>query len=522
MKVSYIFAKACLIIGIFSLISPSFTLGQKTNKIKILGADNASMDTKKGTRILVGNVRFKQGKTLMYCDSAVSYSKNTLMKAFGHVKIVDKAKKTTMVGDSLIFDGAKHLGKLRGTITLTSETQILKTRRLDFDTRTNSTKYYGGGVITSTEDNSVLKSERGYYNTTTKVFFFKNNVEYVTDEYTILSDTMEYNTEKEIVTFHGPTDIISDSSSIYCESGFYDVPNKFSTFSVNVKMVSEDQVMNADSIIYNQKTNFGEGFGHVEIIDSLNKTEVYGDYARYNRAEKSSLVTGNLRMIMAFTNDTLQLHSDTLISNMDPTGKFRLVYAFHHVQFYKPDLQGKCDSLSFSEIDSTIRMYKTPVVWVDSNQITGKEIVIKNMDGVIESMQIFEEAFIVSEEDSALFNQVKGKSLYAHFKNNEIYRIDVNRSGQTIYYVRDEKQELMGMNRLDCSNMSIFVDSNGINNIKFYKQPDGVFIPMSKVTDDKKLLRYFYWRIDERPESEKDIFIWKEVPDYIVKRRRRK
>lgn len=522
MNIKRLFAKTCFIIGIFSVMTSTYAVAQKTGKIKILGAENASMDTQKGTRILVGNVRFKQNKTLMYCDSAVSYSKSNLVKAFGHVKIVDKAKKTTMTGDSLIFNGSKHLGQLRGDITLISESQILKTRRLDFDTRTNSSKYYGGGVITSTEDSSILKSEKGYYNTTSKVFFFKTDVEYVTEDYTILSDTMEYNTETEFVRFHGPTDIISDSNSIYCESGYYDVANKFSTFSVNVKMVSKEQIMNADSVVYNQKTNYGEGFGNVEILDSINKTEVYGDYARYNNELKTSIVTGNLRLLMAFTKDTLQLHSDTLRTHMDPSGEFRLVHAYNHVQFYKPDMQGKCDSLSFSELDSTIRMYQTPIVWIDSNQVTGKEIVITNFDGVIENMQIHEEAFIVSIEDSGLYNQVKGKSLFAHFKNNEIYRIDVNRSGQTIYYVRDENQKLMGMNRLDCSNMSIFVDSAGINNIKFYKQPDGVFLPMSKVTPELKLLRYFYWREDERPQSVSDIFTWKEVPDYVKMRRRMK
>ena len=154
------------------------------------------------------------------------------------------------------------------------------------------------------------------------------------------------------------------------------------------------------------------------------------------------------------------------------------------------------------------------------NEITGKEIIIKTYDGVIQSMDINEEAFIVSEEDTSLYNQVKGKTLHAHFKDNEIYRIDVNRSGQTIYYVRDESQQLMGMNRLDCSNMSIFIDSVGINNIKFYNQPDGTFFPMKEVTLEMKLLRYFYWRMDERPENVADIFKWTPVPDYVVKRRR--
>lgn len=508
-----------LLLVLCIIVTPNLVWSQQSSKLKILGASSAKIDVQNGTRTLVGNVRFKQGKTLMYCDSAVSYTDSKLVKSYGHVKIIDKAQKTTMTGDSLIYDGVKHIGQLRGAITLTSETQVLKTRRLDFDTRTKSTKYYGGGDITSTEDNSILKSKKGYYNTGTKVFFFKDDIEYVTDDFTILSDTMEYNTQSEVVVFHGPTDILSDSNTIYCERGFYDKNNSFSHFSGHVKMESAEQTLFADSVVYFEDKKSGQGFGHVIIIDTNNKTEVYGDYARYNNMEKTSLVTGSIRLIMAFTKDSLQLHSDTLLTYMDPTGESRLLHAFHRVKFFKSDMQGKCDSLSFSELDSTIRMFYTPVVWIDSNQVTGKEIIIKQDDGTIKSMDIFEDSFIASEEDSALYNQIRGKSLHAHFRDNEIYRIDVNRSGQTIYYVRDEDKELMGMNRLDCSNMSVFIDSLGINNIKFYQKPDGLFLPMAKVSSEMKLLRYFYWREDERPKTVADIFNWEPVPEYIIRRR---
>lgn len=496
-------------------------LSQKKSKIKLLGADkmiyNEQVHGK--VRILRGNVRFKQNQTLMYCDSAVLHGTSNQMKAYGHVKIVDSKKNTTMIGDSLTYNGNKRTGELRGDITLTTDDHILKTRRLDFDTKNNITHYYGGGVTTSKTDNSILKSKIGHYYSRTKTFYFKTDVEYISEEYTMYSDTMEYNTETETVFFHGPTDIIGDSSTIYCESGWLDQRNDVSTFSKNVEMNSDGQTIRGDSIIYNKANKLGWAYGHVEIIDTANKTEVYGDFARYNNRAKTSLVTGSMHLIMAFTKDSLHLHSDTLITDYDVSGKHRLMHAFHHVQFYKSDMQGKCDSLSFSEADSTIRMYETPVVWADSNQITGKEIVIKTYDGEIKNMQIFDQAFIISEEEPGLYNQIKGKSLFAHFRDNDIYQIDVDRSGQTIYYVRDENKDLMGMNRLDCSKMSIFLDSATIDNIKFYQQPDGVFYPMKQLKPSMKLLRFFYWRAEERPVNRAAIFHWTDVPSHVRNRR---
>jgi lipopolysaccharide export system protein LptA len=499
-------------------------IGQKKSKLKLLGADKMIYDEAVygKVRILKGNVRFKQNATLMYCDSAALFASTNSMKAFGNVKIIDSKKKTEMRGDSLIYNGNTKKGKLRGNITFISENQVLKTRHLDFNTQKDLAHYFGGGIITNTEDHSELESKVGYYYSNTKSFFFKDSVKYITQEYEIYSDTMEYDGQEDIVYFHGPTRIYGDSSSILCSSGWYNKKSKISTFSKDVIIESDGQVLRSDSVIYHQALKTGEAFGSVEILDTANKTQVNGDYAEYDNIKKKSLVTGHIELVLIFTKDSLYLHSDTMYTSYDATNTHRIIHAYNHVQFYKSDLQGKCDSLTFSEIDSTIRMFITPVVWIDSNQVTGKEIVIKTYDGVIQNMQIFEDAFMVSEEDSALFNQVKGKSLYAHFKNNEIYKIDVNRSGQTIYYVRDEHQELMGMNRLDCSNMSIFVDSLGINSIKFFKKPDGTFYPMNDVKDEMKILRHFYWRIDERPFNRKAIFNWVEIPDRVSKTRKKK
>lgn len=506
-----------LFFGIFSILQG---YSQQTTKIKILGADKGTYAEEKygKARILTGNVRFKHGETLMYCDSAVLSTANS-MKAFGNVRVVDKANQSEMTGDSLTFDGNTKTGKLRGNITLVNAEQVLSTRFLDFDLKSNLAYYSSGGVITNARENSVLESKKGYYYSDSKMYFFKDSVSYITQDYSVFSDTMKYSSTENKVIFEGPTQIFSDSNSIYCESGWYNQSTHFSTFTQNVKIVSSDQLMLADSVVYNQQTKLGEAYGNVDISDTVNNVEILGDFALYDNSVRNSMVTGNLELMLFFTKDTMHLHSDTLITSFDSTGEHRLFHAFHHVQFFKPDLQGKCDSLSYSEADSTMKMYIHPVVWADSNQVTGKEIIIKTFDGVIDHMRINEEAFIVTEEATELFNQIKGNSLFAHFRNNEIYQVDVNRSGQTIYYIRDEKDQLMGMNRLDCSNMSIFIDSVGIHSIKFYNQPDGTFFPMKDVTYEMKLLRHFYWRIAERPESEKAIFHWTEVPEYVIKRR---
>ena len=53
---------------------------------------------------------------------------------------------------------------------------------------------------------------------------------------------------------------------------------------------------------------------------------------------------------------------------------------------------------------------------------------------------------MVSQLDTTHYNQVAGKEMTAWFRDNEIYRDDVNGNAQTIYYMQDgEPPQITGM-----------------------------------------------------------------------------
>ncbi len=49
--------------------------------------------------------------------------------------------------------------------------------------------------------------------------------------------------------------------------------------------------------------------------------------------------------------------------------------------------------------------------------------------------------------------------------------------------------------------MKIFFKDNQVNDIRFYANPDGDFIPPHELKEDIKKLDGFAWRIDERPSK---------------------
>ena len=104
-------------------------------------------------------------------------------------------------------------------------------------------------------------------------------------------------------------------------------------------------------------------------------------------------------------------------------------------------------------------------------------------------------AFITSEVDSNSFNQISGENMKGYFHENKLSNIEVIGNGESIYYVEDEKKrEAVGVNKIICSNMKILIKKRQIENINFYKEPDAILHPISKINLSDFLLKGFTWK----------------------------
>ena len=479
------------------------------SKIKIIGAKRLKQqDSPLGpVRQLIGDVRLKQDDTFMFCDSAVILEDSNIVKAFGNVRM-NKGDSLFVEGDSLRYYGNKKIAKLRGNILLEDPNQKLKTNYLNYDMSNDIAYYLYGGTVTNKKDNTQLKSESGYYYSNTNQFIFEGKVSSTTDDYIIDSDTMHYNTLSKQNRFFGPTTIWSDSTEIYCEYGWLDQENDLAVLSRNASIKNKETVLKGDSIRYKQEEGFGEIFGHAWIEDTANHVIVTGDYAWYNQVDSTSFVTGKAQMIQVMDQDSLFLHADTLQTVDDSTGTHKEIQCFHHVKFFKKDIQGKCDSMVFFQAADKISMYREPTIWSDSNQITGEHLNLFMNENSIDSIEVIDNALIVSQFDSIHFNQIRGRLLTAYFKENDLYKVFITGNGESNYFIADEKELLLGMNHIICSDFQIDLKDNAVQNIKAYVQPDATFYPPKDFSEEILFFRSFVWLDEIRPKSKFDIFNW--------------
>jgi lipopolysaccharide export system protein LptA len=456
-----------------------------------------------GAYRLIGNVRFEHEGTLMYCDSAYYFGlpQNSL-EAYSRVHLV-QGDTIDLYGEYLHYDGNTKLAQIRRNVKLIGRNTELTTSELDFNVGT-STSYYTHHADIKSGDNK-LKSREGYYYSRNEMYFFRDSVVLQNPDYTIYSDTLRYHVPTKVAFFYGPTEIVGDSSYIYCEDGWYNTDTDISMLKENALVRNKKQTIKGDSLYYERVTGYGEGYHNIEVFDEEQNIILRGDHAIINQKEDSALLTENALFIYVTSDaDSVFIHADTLRTAPDSAGN-RLLRAYYGVKMFKSDLQGICDSLAYSTSDSILKLFNEPVLWSGENQISAKYIEIWTKNKEVDQMHLQQLAFLINKEDSGRFNQIKGKNMTGYFRNDEVHKVVVKGNGQTVYYAKD-KNELMGVNVAQSSDLTIFMKNNKPDDIRFYVKPTGTTYPLDMVPEEELILKDFKWIESMRPIKKEDIF----------------
>ena len=242
------------------------------------------------------------------------------------------------------------------------------------------------------------------------------------------------------------------------------------------------------------------------LIDTVKNIILTGNYGEIRRANGYAFMTDSAVARMVDKKDTLSIHADTIYSTFDTANNIKNIRCFYKVKFFREDMQGMCDSLSYHGQDSLLVMYHEPVMWSDSSQLTGDSISLFFKNGQADTMVLYNSAFIISKDDTNKFNQVKGRNMVAFFLDNQLHKIKVLGNAETIYYVREDDRTMIGINKATSSNMLIYMGNNQVETITYLEKTNSVIWPEKEVSVHDLKLRGFKWLEENRPRSLKDIF----------------
>ena len=122
-----------------------------------------------------------------------------------------------------------------------------------------------------------------------------------------------------------------------------------------------------------------------------------------------------------------------------------------------------------------------------------------------DKMELYNSVFVTSQIDDSRFNQIKGRMLTGYFKDNELYKVNIEGNGETVYYLLDG-DELVGINQAKCASIEIYIEDGKIKEINEFQNPEGVIDPPTQLLPEALRLEGFSWLDFLRPKNVEDIF----------------
>ena len=455
----------------------------------------------------------------MWCDQAIHYKDQDFVEAYGNVRIV-QGDTITMTSKYVEYSGQTQLAYASGDVVLVEPSSTLTTDKLHFD-RVKQQAYYDDFGKVVKDSSGVITSKIGRYYMDKSKYQFVEDVKLVNEEYTIDSQQLDFYSNSGHAYLFGPTTIIGETSTIYCERGFYDTQSDTGYFLKNSKIDYDNRQIEGDSLFFDRERSFASATNNIKVTDTINNFIIKGHYAEVFREKDSVFITKRALAITVQENDSLYIHGDTLMVTGDEEN--RITRAYYNVKMYKSDLSGKADSVHVNHKTGLTQFInlprfnfkdvfagkRTPILWNEHNQMTGDSIhLLSNIETEkLDSLKVFPNAFIVSKDTVGDgFNQIKGQRLIGLFENNELYSVDIIKNAEKIYYSRNEKQELVGIDKSKSGKINVLIKDNVIEVITLYNQVDGTITPEEDFATNDKKLRGFVWRDNERPKSVEDLF----------------
>ena len=180
--------------------------------------------------------------------------------------------------------------------------------------------------------------------------------------------------------------------------------------------------------------------------------------------------------------------------------KVGFLEAIKNVRIFKKSMQVVCDSLLYSDLDSLARMFKDPLIWQEGfRQYSADSVSIVVRGGAMEKASLMSNAFIVIEEDTTHYNQIKGAEMLAFFDpKGGLKRFDVLGGASALFYI-EENNVLATVNKTDSKMLSATFKDGELQRIYYYDQPKNDGYPKVQMSREDRNLKGFNWNPERRP-----------------------
>ena len=123
----------------------------------------------------------------------------------------------------------------------------------------------------------------------------------------------------------------------------------------------------------------------------------------------------------------------------------------------------------------------------------------------VDRVSLLNNAFIITQEDSLLFDQIKGTEVMAYFDTTgALKRFDALGGASAIFFLQ-EKEAIATVNKVETKMMSALFKDGDLDQVYYFDSPKNDAYPIPQLKNEDRSLKGFNWQIDIQPKGKADI-----------------
>lgn len=208
--------------------------------------------------------------------------------------------------------------------------------------------------------------------------------------------------------------------------------------------------------------------------------------------------------------DSLHVPTDSLSLAPKDSTKISFIYGIRNVKVFRNDMQVACDSLAYTDLDSLIRLYENPIVWNEiKRQYSADSITVIVKNQSIDRASLMSNAFIIVQEDTLSYDQIRGTEMMAYFDSTgALRRFDSMGGASGVFYI-EENGSLATVNKFESKMLTATLKDGNIQDLNYFDAVKTDAYPVVQMKKDEKILKGFDWQPDKRPKGPEDITPYK-------------
>ena len=378
------------------------------------------------------------------------------------------------------------------------------------------------GDVLIVQENDSLFADSVRYFTHLKEGIAQGNVRLSDGEVQVFAPSARHFTDQKYTIFNQNVRLIDSLTVLTSRNGEYFSDDKRAEFFGDVVLEENRTYLEADSVTYYRETEISLGYGDVFIerigeeegarADSTTRTFLFGEYAYNDNRSGYSKIENNV-LLLQVREDSTGSEVDSLVmkaSMMEAIREDSLqrLIAIDSVQIWQQEFAAVADSAVYDRISREAfplheenRLFKAPMAWFDTYQVSGDTLRATARDGQIDTLRVRQNAFAAYEDTTTMrINQLTGQHLTGLFEQDSLKSLTVGPQAESIYFRKNSENDQLGATKTSGDRIRLLFEGNELASIRGYSGIQGAYYDGGLIPEPFELTG-FQWIPERRPSK---------------------